>query len=547
MFQLKRTDPYRILELASIAGFVLVTVIVLLFRPSQATPAATEDTILALEPLVSAMPKRGWAPLTVHFSAFGSLSKDSIIRYEWDLDGNGRFDTDATGTDGYAIYAYNKPGTYQVTVRVTDARGHTATASTAITVRHPAASSVDYWTVFDDSQVRRVDMTITQANWNRLWADPEAKVEVPVDAVIFGERLENVSLKMRGQFSLRESGEKKPWEIDTDDVVPGQEFHNLRQLLFMNNIGDPTMLQEKLAYDMMRFAGVPAGHASFAEVWIDIVDDDGPPTFWGVYTLVERVDRKFLGNRFGQDSKDGNLYKASHAQRGPMDLIYHGPAISDYPTQEGAVAYGKVNNEAEADYRDIVELCYVVDGASYATQEDFAAALETVLNVDDFLRYMAVQVTLANWDYYPYTGNNYYLFHNPLTGRFEWIPWDLTWGGDARQPLFSLEGHQLVTRAPLYDRVFAVERYRRQYAAYVDLLNREWFNGTQVAERTQALYNQLAPYVTQGTGDKMYFGASARFPYDEFENGWQSLAQFAAARSAYIRQELNAYTVSPGH
>ena len=36
MFRLKRTDHYRILELASIAGFVLVTVIVLLLRPPQA-------------------------------------------------------------------------------------------------------------------------------------------------------------------------------------------------------------------------------------------------------------------------------------------------------------------------------------------------------------------------------------------------------------------------------------------------------------------------------------------------------------------------------
>ena len=38
-------------------------------------------------------------------------------------------------------------------------------------------------------------------------------------------------------------------------------------------------------------------------------------------------------------------------------------------------------------------------------------------------------VTVANWDYYPYTGNNYYLYHDPATDLFEWIPWDLTWGG----------------------------------------------------------------------------------------------------------------------
>ena len=29
-------------------------------------------------------------------------------------------------------------------------------------------------------------------------------------------------------------------------------------------------------------------------------------------------------SRYGQAAKDGNLYKASHAQRGPMDLAYYG-------------------------------------------------------------------------------------------------------------------------------------------------------------------------------------------------------------------------------
>lgn len=544
MKPLQRRDRYRVVELGSIAGFVAVVIALLLLRPSPETPVALENAEYTIDALASAMPNQGWAPLTVYFSAFGSVSPYPIARYEWDLDGNGRFDTDATEASGYASYTYSKPGTYQVTLRVTDAQGRTGTATTSIEVRHPAASNVDYWNVFDDSRVRRVEIAITQTNWDLLWSDPEAKIEVPIDATIFGEQLENVSLKMRGQFSLRESGEKKPWEIDTDDYVAGQEFHNLHQLLFMNNIGDGTLLQEKLAYDMMRFAGVPAGHACFVEFWIDIVDDNAPPVFWGVYTLVERVDRKFLANRFGQDSKDGNLYKASHAQRGPMDLIYYGPDIADYPTQEGAVAYGKVNNQAENDYSDIIALCYVVDGANYATPDEFAAALESVLNVDGFLRYMAVQVTLANWDYYPYTGNNYYLFHNPITDRFEWIPWDLTWGDNARQPLFTLDGPQLVTRAPLYDQVFSVERYRRQYAAYVDLLTRQWFNGPQISARAQALHNQLAPYVAQSAGDKMYFGSSARFSYTEFDNGWQTLARFATERNTYLRQELDDYATT---
>jgi len=386
--------------------------------------------------------------------------------------------------------------------------------------------------------VRRIDLALTQADWDRMWADPEAKLQVQANAIVFGEALPNIGLRMRGQFSLRESGDKKPWKIDTDAYVDGQEYHNLRQLMLLNNVGDPSMLKEKLAYEMMRFAGLPASHVAYVELWIDIVDDAAPSNYWGVYTLVERVDRKYLGNRFGAGSKDGNLYKASHAQRGPMDLIYYGEKIKDYPTQNGQVAYGKMNNEAEADYSDIIALCRTIDGTQYGSEQEFTQALEDVLNIDAFLRYMAVVTILDNWDTYPYTGNNYYLFNNPLSGRFEWIPWDLTWGDNAQAPLFGRSGPGLLERAPLYDRVFAVAHYRSRYAAYVDLLLRHWFTPEHITDLAQ--YNQrlIAPYITQSSGDKAFYGERPMFPPEAFPQSWQALVRFTSARYTYLRETL---------
>jgi spore coat protein H len=534
--RLREIEFYRLVEGASILTFVGVVVVMLLVNPS---PGVRKPEQPAVGPppaaYASAMPNQGWAPMTAHFSAFGSESQvGPIVKYEWDLDGNGLYETDATEAGGYVSYYYAKPGQYTVSLRVTDAQGYTASESVVVTVRHPASSSVDYWTVFDDSQVRRVDVALSQEDWATMWSDPPAKLQVRADAVVFGERLEEIGFRMRGQFSLRQSGQKKPWKIDTDAFIEGQEFHNLRQLMFTNNIGDPSMLQEKLAYDMMHFAGVPASHVCFVELWIDFTDDDQPPIFWGVYTMIERVDRKFLANRFGQNSRDGNLYKANHALRGPMDLIYYGNRIEDYPVQNGLYAYGKATNEEEADYSDILSLIYVIDGIRYDTPDDFAGALEQVFDVDSFLRYWAVVVALANWDSYPYTGNNYYLFNNPETGKFVWIPWDLTWGGDPRHPLFELEGPGLVSRAPLYDQVFQVERYRKRYAAYLDLLARHWFNYENVSTLAAQYHNLIAPYVSQATGDQMYFGETAMFPIEAFQESWKRLGDFARERSAFI-------------
>jgi hypothetical protein len=211
----------------------------------------------------------------------------------------------------------------------------------------------------------------------------------------------------------------------------------------------------------------------------------------------------------------------------------HGERIEDYPIQNGQYAYGKMNNEAEADYSDIIALCRVIDGTEYASDEEFMQALEEVLNVDAFLRYMAVITVLNNWDSYAYTGNNFYLFNNPVAGRFEWIPWDLTWGGEASALLFATPMLGLLERAPLSDTVFQVDEYRSRYAAYVDLLLVYWFNSENVSASAQTYHNMIAPYVSQSTGTKPSTASSpcsrpvcSTTPCRGCSNSWKSAIPF---------------------
>jgi spore coat protein H len=289
---------------------------------------------------------------------------------------------------------------------------------------------------------------------------------------------------------------------------------------------------------MMRFTGLSASHVAYVELWIDFTDDNSPATFWGVYTLVERVDNKYLDNRFGRDSQGGNLYKASHAQRGPMDLIYYGESITDYPTQNGQYAYGKMNNKSEADYSDIVALCRVVNGTQYAAEAELVQALEGVINVNAFLRYMAVITILDNWDSYPYTGNNYYLFNNPVSGRFEWIPWDLAWGENTQASLFPTPGSGLVQRAPLVDQVFSIASYRSQYLAYVDLLLRHWFNEDNISDQVEKFHRLIAPSIVQQTGDRAFYGARPMFQPQAFTDSWQDLVRFTSERNRFLQAAL---------
>ncbi|MFB6193719.1 MAG: PKD domain-containing protein [Halobaculum sp.] len=98
-------------------------------------------------------PQEPRAGQSITFDATGSEDPDgSIESYAWDFDGDGQ--TDATGRT--VDHAFTEPGTYEVTLNVTDDNGATATERQTITVtgdtRPPTVSSFD--ATADGSTVR---------------------------------------------------------------------------------------------------------------------------------------------------------------------------------------------------------------------------------------------------------------------------------------------------------------------------------------------------------------------------------------------------------
>ena len=78
---------------------------------------------------------------TVSFNGSGSADTDgTIAKYEWDLDGNGTFETD-TGTTATTTKSYTTPGTVAVKLRVTDNKGAQATVTHNVTVQQPPVAA----------------------------------------------------------------------------------------------------------------------------------------------------------------------------------------------------------------------------------------------------------------------------------------------------------------------------------------------------------------------------------------------------------------------
>ena len=78
---------------------------------------------------------------TVNFDGSNSSDPDgTIVKYEWDLDGNGSFETE-TGTEPVAVHSYPAAGSYDVRLRVTDSSGNKSTTLRTVTVTNRAPVS----------------------------------------------------------------------------------------------------------------------------------------------------------------------------------------------------------------------------------------------------------------------------------------------------------------------------------------------------------------------------------------------------------------------
>ncbi len=90
---------------------------------NNSPPKATADVV----------PSNGEVPLAVQLFGSATDADGSIVRYEWDFEGDGTYDWSST-TTGNTSHTYSTVGTYQAVFRATDNLGLTATATAITTV-----------------------------------------------------------------------------------------------------------------------------------------------------------------------------------------------------------------------------------------------------------------------------------------------------------------------------------------------------------------------------------------------------------------------------
>jgi spore coat protein H len=239
---------------------------------------------------------------------------------------------------------------------------------------------------------------------------------VPVTVRHEGRTWTRVGMRYKGNSSLMAANMggngKIPFRLHFDryeDEFPeirNQRFHGFQRLTFSSNFTDDSQLHEVLATEILRDRGVPAARAAFYRVFVDV---GAGAEYWGLYTMIEDpADGAMLDAQFG--TRSGNLYKPD------------GPGANWMAFDRRGFENRTRGNPTDAD--DVAAAI----GALHAPREDARAwrdALEKRFDVDLFLRWLAVNTALENWDAYGVMAHNYYLYGDPArAGRLQWIPWD---------------------------------------------------------------------------------------------------------------------------
>lgn len=259
--------------------------------------------------------------------------------------------------------------------------------------------------IFDPGRVQRVDLALSDASITALTADPSTDVKASFG--YDGAWLSSVGVRVKGVYgSLRSLDAKASFKVDFNEIED-RRLRGLENLVLNNMVQDPSYVHEALAYSLWRAAGLPAPRTGWAELWVNGED-------WGLYVVVEPVDDTFVRRWFGDD-EGGSLWEGAYG----VDFFAGHEDLFEL-------------DEGEADTTPITELAALLAGEP---DEAAIVTLETLVDLDAFLAYMAIEAATLHWDGYT-TRNNYRVWHDPGTGLFHWIPWgtDQTFSSDVYVP-----------------------------------------------------------------------------------------------------------------
>lgn len=461
---------------------------------------------------------------------FNSCTKDETIPDETDPEK----DNDLVSADSLA---YNSDWTY---------------------LSHGKANA-DYNIVFPQASANKLEIAMTAAQWASIRANMKSLygsdfgIKTGSGAPVFsdiepdyvdvslkfnGKLWKNVGFRLKGNSSLKDAWSqgiyKMPFKLNFDkfeDTYPGttnQHFYGFKELSFSSGFKDQSLIREKLASDIFRLGGIPAAQTSFCRVYINFGSGS---KYCGVYTIVEVPEDQMIKQQFGEEK--GNIYKPESK-------------LASFIQTE----FDKKNNETEVDYSDVKSLITALNSSTrISNASQWRANLEAVFNVDHYLKFLAINNAIVNWDGYGNMAHNYYLYNHSVN-KLTWIPWDhneslsgspgitgTTTGGSIPGGLggragISLSMNEVTSSWPLIRYLADDAEYMAKYKTYMKQFKDNVFTEATMNALIDQYSTLITPYAIGSEGEQSgytYLAGSS-----SFTNAILTLKNHVASRRTLI-------------
>ncbi len=338
--------------------------------------------------------------------------------------------------------------------------------------------------VYSDNVVPKVFININQDSLDYLYANVDLEIEFHATFVyktdLVTDTVNNVAFGLRGNTSLQ--SQKKSFRVSFNSYNSGRDFHGIEKMNLNGEHNDPSIIRSKLCWDLLRDFQLPSARANHVEVYIN-------GSYYGLYINVEQIDEKFVKKRFG--NSNGNLFKCLY----PADLTYLGTNPDLYKLiSSGRRVYELKTNQNLDNYSDLANFIRILNNTS---STELHLHLDSVFNTNNFIKTLCIDVLTGNWDGYSYNKNNYYLYHNTSTNKFEYIPYDLdnTFGIDWFNINWTSRNiynwYKTTENRPLVSKILQNTEYRKRFTFYMRQLLSLHFNSTQMYPRIDLIKSMI--------------------------------------------------------
>ncbi|WDV45567.1 CotH kinase family protein [Clostridiaceae bacterium M8S5] len=379
--------------------------------------------------------------------------------------------------------------------------------------------------VFPHNKVVDVKIDIDESVYNNMIENALKEEMVCANIEYNGYNFNNVGIRPKGNSSLRSVANKGSnrfsLKVDFNHYVKDQNIFGISKLNLNNLYSDPTMMSEYLSYEMLNELNADVARTTYIALYIN-------ERYFGLYLCVEQVDEAFLLDRF--DNFEGEFYKPEMGVG--SNLKYISEYSSDY---QGMID----KNDIRIDNKKLIELIKSIDSG---------IALEDNLNIDSFLKYLALNTAIVSLDNY-LSGmfHNYYLYNN--NGIFEWIAWDFNMSFNGF-PKSGISDQQAVgflidepvigsmDKYPIVKTILSNEEYVKKYHFYLNNLTTGYLSEDNFTNKVMQIYEMINKYVKKDP--------SAFYSYDKFKESifkdtdkGMGLLNFVKARNENIKKQLD--------